>query len=97
VADVVPGSKLAIAPEASSDSRSYRVSSAKIEKAVPGFQLKWTAKSGAEQLYAAARDFGLTEAHLSGQNFIRLKRLEALIATGALDEDFRRTRPLADA
>jgi nucleoside-diphosphate-sugar epimerase len=97
VADVVPDSKLAIAPEASPDSRSYRVSSAKIEKAVPGFQLKWTAKMGAEQLYAAASEFGLTEAHLSGQNFIRLKRLEALIAEGALDEDFRRTRPLADA
>ena len=97
VAEVVPESKLAIAPEASPDNRSYRVSSAKIEKAIPDFQLKWTAKTGAEQLYAAARDFGLTEGHLSGQNFIRLKRLEALIAEGALDEDFRRTRPLADA
>jgi len=95
VAEVVPGSKLAIAPEASPDNRSYRVSSAKIERAIPDFQLKWTAKSGAEDLYRAAKDFELRESHLAGQNFIRLKRLEALIADGALDEDFRRTAPLA--
>lgn len=97
VADVVPGSQLAIAPEASPDNRSYRVSSAKIEKAIPDFQLKWTAQKGAEQLYAAAKAFDLKEDHLSTQNFIRLKRLEALIAEGALDDDFRRTKPLINA
>lgn len=95
VAEVVPGSKLAISPDASPDNRSYRVSSAKIEKAIPGFSLKWTAKTGAEDLYAAAKAFGMKEDHLSSQEFIRLKRLEALIAEGALDENFRRTtRPV---
>jgi len=90
VAEVVPGSKLAISPDASPDNRSYRVSSAKIEKAVPGFALKWTARMGAEQVYRAARDFGMTEAHLSAKNFIRLKQLEALIAAGEIDATFRR-------
>ena len=97
VAEVVPGSKLAISPTASPDNRSYRVSSAKIEKAIPDFSLKWTAKTGAEQLYAAAKEFGMKEDHLSTQNFIRLKRLEALIDQGLIDEDFRRTTPLAHA
>jgi nucleoside-diphosphate-sugar epimerase len=95
VADVVPDAELAFAKDASPDSRSYRVSSAKIETAIPGFALKWTAKAGAEQLYKAARDFELREEHLNMQNFIRLRRLETLIAEGALDEDFRRTTPLA--
>jgi len=89
VADAVPGAELAFAEGASPDSRSYRVSSAKIEKAVPGFALKWTAQSGAEQLYAAAKDFGLKPEHLTGRNFIRLKQLEALIEQGALDDEFR--------
>ena len=92
VAEVVPGSKLAIAPEASPDNRSYRVSSAKIEKAIPGFSLKWTAKTGAEQMYQAAKDFNMVEDHLSTKNFIRLKQLEALIEAGEIDTSFRRIK-----
>lgn len=97
VAEVVPGSKLVIAPDVSPDSRSYRVSSAKIEAVIPGFSLNWTAKLGAEQLFRTAKEFGLQEAHLNTQDFIRLKRLETLIAEGALDADFRRTTPLTHA
>jgi nucleoside-diphosphate-sugar epimerase len=89
VADVVPGSELAFADGASADSRSYRVSSAKVEKAIPGFALKWTAKSGAEQLHEAAKAFAMKPEHLQAPNFIRLKQLEALIAKGAIDENFR--------
>lgn len=89
VTGVVPGAELAFADGASPDSRSYRVSSAKIEKAVPGFALKWTARGGAEQLYAAARNFGLKPKHLTGRNFIRLKQLETLISQDMLDDNFR--------
>ena len=91
VAEVVPDSELAFADGASPDSRSYRVSSAKIEKVVPGFSLSWTAKTGAETLYEAAKAFGMTPEHLTTKPFIRLKQLEALIETGQLDEDFRLT------
>lgn len=89
VEDEVPDAELAFAKDASPDTRSYRVSSAKIEKVVPAFVPKWNARRGTKQLYAATKEFGLKPEHLTGRNFIRLKQLNELISQGALDKDFR--------
>ena len=52
VAEVVPGCRLEIAPDAGPDTRSYRVSFEKIDRVLPAFKPQWDARRGAEQLYA---------------------------------------------
>lgn len=72
------------------DPRSYRVSFAKLERALPDLRLRWTARAGAEELVGAYREAGLTLAEFEGDRFVRLRRLDALRARGELDETLRR-------
>jgi nucleoside-diphosphate-sugar epimerase len=72
------------------DPRSYRVSFAKLGRALPDLRLRWTARAGAEELAAAYRAAGLTLAEFEGDRFVRLRRLDALRARGELDETLRR-------
>ncbi len=94
VAETVPGSKIDYASDAGPDNRSYRVSSAKIEKAIPGFQPKWDAKMGARQLYDAVKAADLKIEDFEGRKYKRLAQLEALVAEDRLDADFRRVDPV---
>ncbi|MEM1245774.1 MAG: SDR family oxidoreductase [Acidobacteriota bacterium] len=89
VAGAVPGAELEMAPEAGPDKRSYRVDFTKIETRLPGFEPQWDPRRSAERLHAAFRDVGLTAADMEGPSFIRLKRLEELIAAGRLGRDLR--------
>ncbi len=66
VADVVPGCSVEIAPDAGPDTRSYRVDFAKIARVFPAFKPEWDARRGAEQLYAAYRQSGLTLEEFEG-------------------------------
>ena len=85
VAQVVPGSKVTYAGDASPDARNYRVSCDKIRSRLPAFQPQWTVRKGIEQVHDAFRQHGLsTEEFLSSQ-FIRLKRIRELQTAGALD------------
>ncbi len=95
VADTVPGSQIAYSMDAGPDNRSYRVSSAKIEKLVPGFEPKWDAARGAQQLYEAVKACDLKVKDFEGRNYKRLAQLEALLQEGQLDQDFRRTVTIA--
>lgn len=94
VADVVPHAKIDYASDAGPDSRSYRVSSAKIEKAIPGFEPVWDARAGAEQLYEAVKVSNLKTEDFEGRKYKRLAQLEALVAEKRLDDSFRRTGAL---
>lgn len=91
VAEVVPDAKIEYAAEAGPDNRSYRVSSAKIEKAIPGFEPQWDAKKGAVQLYEAVKAADLKVEDFEGRKYKRLAQLEALVDEGRLDGDFRLT------
>lgn len=88
VAEVVPGCRLEIAPGASPDKRSYRVSFEKIARVLPGFQPRWDARKGAEQLYAAYRSSGIDLAELESR-FQRISQIKLLTREGRLTGDLR--------
>lgn len=85
VAEVVPGSRLEYSPTAGPDKRTYRVDCSKIERQLPAFRPEWDARRGAEELYQAYRDAGLTREDLEGPRYKRLAQVQRLLAEGRLD------------
>src|SRR2546425_10652409 len=59
VRDVVPGSRVEYAKDGGPDPRCYRVDFSKIHRLLPDFKPRWTARRGAEELYAAYKTAGL--------------------------------------
>lgn len=91
VAEIVPGAQIDYAADAGPDNRSYRVSSAKVERLIPGFHPQWDARRGAQQLYDAVRLYGIRTEDFEGRKYKRLAQLEGLVAEGRLDDHFRLT------
>lgn len=91
VAEVVPGCKLDFASDAGPDKRSYRVSFEKLARVLPDAVPQWDARKGAEQLYAAYRDAGLTAEEFEGPRYQRIAHIRHLIAEGILDNRLRHT------
>jgi len=77
------------------DPRSYRVDFRKLANAFPSLEIAWDAERGAKELLAAYRDAGLTRARFEGSEFVRLRRLEEQLASGALDGELRWRQPVA--
>ena len=92
VADVVPGCRLEIAPDAGPDKRSYRVNFDKIARVLPAFKPQWDARRGAEQLYDAYRQSKLTLEEFEGPRYQRIGHIQKLIADGILADDLRHRR-----
>jgi nucleoside-diphosphate-sugar epimerase len=90
VVEAVPGAKLLITGETGPDPRSYRVDFSAYRRAV-GFEAVWSISEGAAELYKEYLSAGLTSDDFFNK-FTRLPRLEALRATGVLDESMRRIR-----
>lgn len=67
------------------DSRSYRVSFAKIGRLLPGFRCAWNAQRGARQLRALCEHVGLTEEIFTAPPYTRLRELQRLVASRQLD------------
>ena len=88
VAQVVPGCRLEIAPDAGPDKRSYRVSFEKIARVLPEFKPQWDVRKGAEELYAAYRVSGLSLEDFEGR-YQRISHIKKLIREGVLDDDLR--------
>jgi hypothetical protein len=78
-----------LADGASPDKRTYRVSFAKVERGLPGFQPQWTVQRGIEELLEAYRDHGLTLADFESSRFQRIMRIRELLDAGELDADLR--------
>ena len=93
VAETVTDAAIDYASDAGPDNRSYRVSSAKIEKHIPGFNPEWDAEKGARQIYDAVKACDLQVEDFEGRKYKRLAQLEALVAEGLLDEEFRLKTP----
>lgn len=89
VADLVPGSEVEIADGAGPDKRCYRVDCDKIRRELPAWAPRWDARKGAQELYDAYRRAGLALEDLEGPDYIRLKHLEKLLASGRLAADLR--------
>ncbi|HEY3758882.1 MAG TPA: SDR family oxidoreductase [Solirubrobacteraceae bacterium] len=89
VGEVVAGSRVAFVAGAGPDKRSYRVSFAKLRRAFPELQLKWTVRASAEEMLAAYRECDLQIADFTGSRFMRIARLKEQIADGRLSEELR--------
>jgi nucleoside-diphosphate-sugar epimerase len=94
VGEIVPGSRIDYAAGGGPDKRCYRVNCDKIRKALPDFQPQWTARKGAQELYDAYRDSGLTLEDLKAGRYFRINRIEGLIARGKLDASLQWKMPL---
>lgn len=91
VREVVPGSKVSLAPDAAPDTRCYRVDCNRISRSLHGFKPQWTARRGAEQLYESFCDVGLTLDDFEGERFKRIAHVKHLVADGRLDAKLRWT------
>jgi nucleoside-diphosphate-sugar epimerase len=87
VGEVFPECEITIGAS-SPDNRSYRVSFDKIHSTLPGLRCEWDPRRGAEELLAVFEEVGLTEEEFRSRKFTRLKQIEHLLTTGAIDESF---------
>ncbi len=85
VAATFPGCELTVG-ESGGDTRSYRVSFAKIRAHMPEFETSWTAERGAAQLRAVFERIGLTQAMFEAEPFTRLREIKHLRDTRQIDE-----------
>jgi nucleoside-diphosphate-sugar epimerase len=92
VARTFPGCELTIG-DSGGDTRSYRVSFAKIRAHMPEFRTAWTAERGARQLKAVFERIGLTRAMFEAEPFTRLKEIKYLRSTGQIDDALYWTEP----
>jgi hypothetical protein len=58
---------------------------------LPGFNPQWTACKGAQELYDAYRDAGLTAEDLKGDRYFRITRIQRLPERGQLDNSLHCT------
>ena len=86
---IVPGCRIAYAPDAGPDKRCYRVDCNKIARRLHDYKPQWTVLQGVEQLYAEYKKVGLTLEEFEGPKYMRIAHVKALIATGQLDQELR--------
>ncbi len=89
VAEVVPGCHVEYAPDGGPDKRCYRVNCDKIHRVLPGFHLQWTARKGAQELYEAYRNVGLTAEDLERGQYVRISQIQLLQKAGHLNSSLR--------
>lgn len=89
VAEVVPGSQVSFAEGAGPDKRNYRVDCSKIFRVLPNYKPVWSARRGAQELYQAYQQVGLTVEEFEGQRFHRLAHLKSLMADGIISDNLR--------
>jgi nucleoside-diphosphate-sugar epimerase len=85
VAKTFPGCELTVG-DSGGDTRSYRVSFAKIRAHMPEFETRWSAERGARQLRAVFERIGLTREMFEAAPFTRLKELRYLQESRQVDE-----------
>jgi nucleoside-diphosphate-sugar epimerase len=90
VSEVVPGSRVKTASNATSDLRCYRVDCNKIARALHGYKPQWTARRGVEQLYTSYCEEGVTLEEFEGERFKRIAHVQRLVKEGRIDPKFRR-------
>lgn len=73
--------------EHGSDSRSYNVSFAKLEKTFPQLTIEWNLKRGVEELLQLYSSFQLPAEELTGWRYIRLNTLKKFMQEGKLDKN----------
>ena len=92
VKETVPGCRVEYAPDAEPDKRTYRVDFSKIAATLPEFKPQWTARRGAEQLYAAFCQHGLKLEEFEGPRYKRIDHIKQLLGSTELDTTLRWSR-----
>jgi nucleoside-diphosphate-sugar epimerase len=87
VQSIVPECSVSYLEGGGPDPRCYRVNCDKLTRHIPEFKTEWTVRRGAEELYSSFVQNGLTSDKFAG--FVRLKRIQELLASGRLDETLR--------
>jgi nucleoside-diphosphate-sugar epimerase len=90
VRDAVPGSKLSFAEGAGPDLRNYRVDFAKLTDTFPGLKLSWTVADGVAELADFYQRNAFSHADFTSTKFVRLRRIQELLAAGLIDDMLRR-------
>jgi nucleoside-diphosphate-sugar epimerase len=93
VREVVPGCTIKYMEGGGPDPRCYRVNCDKLTRHIPGFATEWTVRKGVDELYAAYKANGLTKEMFAG--YVRLKRIQDLLADGRIDGTSLRWRSAA--
>ena len=89
VKETVPGCTIEFAADAGPDKRCYRADFSRIKKMLPGFQPKWDARRGAQELYEAYKKVNLRVEDFEGARYKRIDHIQGLLASGQLDADLR--------
>jgi nucleoside-diphosphate-sugar epimerase len=89
----VPDSKLSFAEGAGPDLRNYRVDFAKLTDTFPDLRLRWSTALGVAELVDAYAEHGLTYEDFMSSRYVRLRRINELLAAGQLDQMLRRAGP----
>lgn len=89
VCSVVPNSEPIYVTDHAGDPRTYIADFTKIKETLPMFSPRWTAVTGAKQLYEVYKQVNLTLAEFESSRFIRLKRIGELLDQGFLNDDLR--------
>lgn len=97
VAGTVPNCRIEYAEDAGPDKRCYRVDCGKLPRTVPEFAPRWNARRGAEELYLAFKDAGITVREFEGAGFSRIAHLKYLLENGIIDASLRRRARAAEA
>jgi nucleoside-diphosphate-sugar epimerase len=87
----VVGGTVTFAEGAGADARNYRVTCDRIAAEVPAFRPQWTLRKGIEQLAEAYERYDLALDDLMGERHQRLKRINALVEQGRIDNSLRWT------
>jgi nucleoside-diphosphate-sugar epimerase len=91
IEQTVPDATVTLADGAGPDTRTYRVSFAKVTRGLPAFEPQWTVQRGIEELLAAYAAHGLTIEDFLSSRFQRIMRIRELLDAGELDDDLRWT------
>lgn len=89
VKETVPNAAVVYEGKSGHDPRNYRVDFTKLTTLLPEFKPRWNARLGAQQLYKAYREYGLTLDDFQGRKYIRLNQLKHLLNTNCLDDQLR--------
>jgi nucleoside-diphosphate-sugar epimerase len=90
VATTAAGSVVTYAPDAGPDLRNYRADFSKLHDTFPDLGLQWTVADGVRELVSAYTEHGLTLGEFDSSRFVRLRRVQELMAAGQVDDSLRR-------
>jgi nucleoside-diphosphate-sugar epimerase len=83
------GVEVAVADDAGSDARNYRVSFERLTADLPDFGPRWTVLAGIDQLVRMFQTAAFDADGLVGDRYRRLPRLRRLMHEGIVDDDLR--------